>query len=122
MNPIEELYALQETRGYLAEKDLRALSERRRIPLYELEGIASFYPHFRRRPPPALRVGACRDLSCHLRDRGHAVRELESLCAGRGDVDLGGILGLVAVILATINVVGGFLVTNRMLLMFKKKK
>jgi NAD(P) transhydrogenase subunit alpha len=32
------------------------------------------------------------------------------------------VLGLIAVILATINVVGGFLVTDRMLLMFKKKE
>jgi NAD(P) transhydrogenase subunit alpha len=31
------------------------------------------------------------------------------------------ILGLVAVILATINVVGGFLVTHRMLKMFHRK-
>lgn len=32
------------------------------------------------------------------------------------------ILGLIAVVLATINVVGGFLVTDRMLSMFKSKK
>ncbi len=31
------------------------------------------------------------------------------------------VLGLLAVILATINVVGGFMVTNRMLEMFKRK-
>lgn len=31
-------------------------------------------------------------------------------------------LGFLAVILATINVVGGFLVTNRMLAMFRRKK
>jgi len=31
------------------------------------------------------------------------------------------VLGLIAVILATINVVGGFVVTNRMLSMFKSK-
>ncbi len=31
------------------------------------------------------------------------------------------ILGLGAIVLATINVVGGFLVTNRMLSMFKRK-
>jgi NAD(P) transhydrogenase subunit alpha len=30
-------------------------------------------------------------------------------------------LGFVAIVLATINVVGGFLVTNRMLAMFKRK-
>lgn len=34
---------------------------------------------------------------------------------------LGQILGYVAVFLATINVVGGFLVTDRMLQMFKRK-
>jgi NAD(P) transhydrogenase subunit alpha len=32
------------------------------------------------------------------------------------------ILGMVAVAMATVNVVGGFLVTHRMLAMFKKKK
>ena len=31
-------------------------------------------------------------------------------------------LGLIAIIFATINVVGGFMVTDRMLKMFKKKK
>ncbi|MFN9869154.1 MAG: proton-translocating transhydrogenase family protein, partial [Pseudanabaena sp.] len=32
------------------------------------------------------------------------------------------VLGLISVICATINVVGGFLVTDRMLQMFKKKE
>ena len=32
------------------------------------------------------------------------------------------ILGMVAIVLATINVVGGYVVTDRMLEMFKKKK
>ena len=36
--------------------------------------------------------------------------------------ELGSILGMVAVVFATINVVGGFMVTDRMLKMFKKKK
>ena len=34
---------------------------------------------------------------------------------------LGLVLGFIAVVLATLNVVGGFAVTNRMLEMFKKK-
>lgn len=34
---------------------------------------------------------------------------------------LGLVLGFIAVFLATLNVVGGFMVTNRMLEMFKKK-
>ncbi len=37
------------------------------------------------------------------------------------DSQLSHILGLIAIIFATINVVGGFMVTDRMLEMFKKK-
>jgi len=44
------------------------------------------------------------------------------LAAGEQDITLSGILGFIAVTLASINVVGGFLVTNRMLRMFKTKK
>lgn len=38
------------------------------------------------------------------------------------DNTLGLVLGFVAVVLGTLNVVGGFVVTDRMLEMFKKKK
>lgn len=86
INPIGALQALQEAKGYLSQEDLRGLSERLRIPRYDLEGISSFYPEFRRSSPPALRVSACRDLSCHLRDGGRSLKELASLCAGRDDV------------------------------------
>jgi NAD(P) transhydrogenase subunit alpha len=45
-----------------------------------------------------------------------------SVAAGTGDVNLSVILGLGAVVLATINVVGGFLVTDRMLQMFRRER
>ncbi|HXF99676.1 MAG TPA: NAD(P) transhydrogenase subunit alpha [Bacteroidota bacterium] len=41
------------------------------------------------------------------------------IAAGEGHGGLSVILGMIAVIFATINVVGGFLVTDRMLEMFK---
>jgi NAD(P) transhydrogenase subunit alpha len=41
--------------------------------------------------------------------------------AGTGQQDLANWLGAAAVALASINVVGGYLVTDRMLAMFKKK-
>lgn len=41
--------------------------------------------------------------------------------AGMVESDVAKWLGVVALILATINVVGGFLVTDRMLQMFKKR-
>ena len=45
------------------------------------------------------------------------------LVAGLGQKDgLTGVVGLVAVVLASANVVGGFVVTDRMLEMFKKKE
>ena len=43
------------------------------------------------------------------------------LAAGPEQLDAGSVLGLVAVALAAVNVFGGFLVTQRMLDMFKKK-
>jgi len=43
------------------------------------------------------------------------------LSAGMEDFTLSTILGFLAVIFAMINVVGGYLVTDRMLKMFKKK-
>ena len=44
------------------------------------------------------------------------------LAAGPETLDAGTALGFVAVTLAAVNVFGGFLVTQRMLDMFKKKK
>ena len=41
--------------------------------------------------------------------------------AGPQAVNLSTALGMIAVILATINVVGGFMVTDRMLAMFRKE-
>ncbi|MCH7724800.1 MAG: NAD(P) transhydrogenase subunit alpha [Bacteroidetes bacterium] len=43
------------------------------------------------------------------------------LSAGLGQFSISTILGLAAVIFAMINVVGGYLVTDRMLKMFKKR-
>lgn len=44
------------------------------------------------------------------------------LVAGHAETTLELILGIIAVVLATINMVGGFVVTDRMLEMFKGKK
>ena len=43
------------------------------------------------------------------------------LIAGSADSDLEKVLAFVAVVFGTINVVGGFLVTDRMLEMFKRR-
>jgi NAD(P) transhydrogenase subunit alpha len=44
------------------------------------------------------------------------------LAAGAGPLDVGTVLGVIAVALVAINTFGGFLVTERMLEMFKRKE
>ncbi len=44
------------------------------------------------------------------------------LAAGSEERTLSTVLGFIAIVVATINVVGGFVVTNRMLAMFKRKQ
>jgi len=44
------------------------------------------------------------------------------LAAGPVDMDFAKVMGFLAVTLASVNIFGGFIVTNRMLAMFKKKK
>ncbi len=43
------------------------------------------------------------------------------IAAGSGQTTLVSILGFIAVVFAMVNVVGGFMVTHRMLAMFKRK-
>ena len=44
------------------------------------------------------------------------------IAAGPADMNISKVLGFMAIILASVNIFGGFIVTQRMLLMFKKKK
>ena len=66
MNLISELKAIQDRHGYLPEQELRTFSQRVTIPLYQIQAVASFYPHFRLQPAPRIDVKVCRDLSCHI--------------------------------------------------------
>ncbi len=66
---IPALHAIQRQQGWLPHDALVELSRETRRPLYEIQGLVSFYPHFRTSgPPPAIEVGVCRDLACWLRD------------------------------------------------------
>ena len=44
------------------------------------------------------------------------------IAAGPADASISKVMGIAALFLATLNVVGGYVVTDRMLRMFKKKK
>jgi NADH:ubiquinone oxidoreductase subunit F (NADH-binding)/NADH:ubiquinone oxidoreductase subunit E len=85
---IPKLNAIQRERGWLPREELVALSRDERRPLYEIEGLISFYPHFRTDPPEGSEVAVCHDLSCWLAGQaelpdGVPVREVS--CLGRCD-------------------------------------
>src|ERR1043166_2493967 len=96
---IPALNAIQERVGWLPREELVALSRDVRRPLYEIEGLISFYPHFRTDPPVKAEVRVCHDLSCWLRgadERIAAIKErygsdadvevVEGSCLGRCDI------------------------------------
>lgn len=66
MELLRELLRLQEKDGCLDDQTLRLLAKDRRIPLYRLEELVSFYPAFRRDPPPKVSVHVCRDVTCAM--------------------------------------------------------
>ncbi len=71
---IQHLNALQDLHGWLPQDSLIQLALEISVPLHRIEGVASFYPHYRRSPPPAHRVDVCRDLSCAMAGGGAALR------------------------------------------------
>jgi NADH:ubiquinone oxidoreductase subunit F (NADH-binding)/NADH:ubiquinone oxidoreductase subunit E len=96
---IPALYAIQERVGWLPREELVALSREVHRPLYEIEGLVSFYPHFRADPPKQVELRACHDLSCWLRGAAEKIGALrdrhgqdaqvelvEGSCLGRCDI------------------------------------
>jgi formate dehydrogenase/NADH-quinone oxidoreductase subunit F len=96
---IPALNAIQERVGWLPREELVSLSHEVHRPLYEIEGLISFYPHFRTEPPKTVELRVCHDLSCWLRGaeaRIAALRErygedtetdlIEGSCIGRCDI------------------------------------
>ena len=83
-NLIQTLYDLQHEHGWLSDEVLRAYSATSSTPLYRLQEVASFYPHFHRTPPPKHIVQVCRDAACHL---AKAACLRQDVAAGIADLD-----------------------------------
>jgi NADH:ubiquinone oxidoreductase subunit E len=64
---IPALNAIQARLGWLPREELEELARDTRRPRYEIEGLISFYPHFRTEPPVKVALHACHDLPCWLR-------------------------------------------------------
>ncbi len=71
---VQELRHIQERCGWLPKEEMRALSERLKVPLHRLHEVASFYPLYRLEPPPTVEVHVCRDMACHINGAAQLTR------------------------------------------------
>ena len=85
---IPALNLIQSQRGWLPREELEQLSRDARRPLYEIQGLISFYPHFRTVAPTKVTVNVCHDLSCFLRDGDAGLAELGQRYRDDSDVEL----------------------------------
>jgi formate dehydrogenase/NADH-quinone oxidoreductase subunit F len=84
---IPALNAIQERVGWLPREELVALSRDVHRPLYEIEGLISFYPHFRTDPPKQVQLRVCHDLSCWLRGADERITRLKERYGTDADVE-----------------------------------
>ncbi|MFT5326954.1 MAG: NADH:ubiquinone oxidoreductase subunit F (NADH-binding)/NADH:ubiquinone oxidoreductase subunit E [Planctomycetaceae bacterium] len=88
MKLLRELTRIQHELGWLSDDTLREIAKRQRVPLYRLEGLVSFYPSFRRTPPPRKSVHVCRDVSCAMGGCAKLSADLQESLAGQEDVEI----------------------------------
>jgi len=80
---VQELHKLQAKHGYLPRQELIALGERLAVPLYRIQEVVSFFPHYRTEHPAELEIHVCQDMACHLRGSAGVLQELREATAGR---------------------------------------
>jgi formate dehydrogenase beta subunit len=85
---IPALNAIQARVGWLPREELVALSREVHRPLYEIEGLISFYPHFRTDPPKKVELRVCHDLSCWLGGSDERIAQLRQRYGQDADVEL----------------------------------
>ena len=81
----DDMRAIQHKYGYLPAEQIQALAKAPAdIPLYQINGVAEFYPEFRVSPPAQAVVEVCTDMACHLRGAETLFAELEQRFAKLG--------------------------------------
>jgi NADH:ubiquinone oxidoreductase subunit F (NADH-binding)/NADH:ubiquinone oxidoreductase subunit E len=86
---IAALQRIQRQFGYLKRDALEQFSAQSGVPLYRLQSVASFFPHFKLTPAKPVTLRVCRDMACHMAGSGEMLRELHGSCG-----DLVGVEGV----------------------------
>ena len=85
---IPMLMEIQGRLGWLPREELEALAWEQKRPLYEIQGLVSFYPHFRTEPPAGVTVRVCHDLTCWLNGAEDRIAQLHEQYGDAGDVEV----------------------------------
>src|SRR5580700_9614686 len=85
---VEGLRAIQEKFGYIPEKELYELAHRLNKPVYEIHGVATFYPHFRLQKPPKASIHVCTDLPCHMKNAEALLDQARAMVGNRTDIEV----------------------------------
>ena len=85
---IPMLMEIQGRLGWLPREELETLAREQKRPLYEIQGLVSFYPHFRTEPPTGVSVRVCHDLTCWLNGAADRIAQLHEQYGDAGDVEV----------------------------------
>lgn len=85
---VPALQRIQHEYGYLDRKAMEKYSDESGIPLYRMQAVASFFPHFELNPPKAVTVRVCRDMACHINGSAKMIKDLTDSCGE--DVEIRG--------------------------------
>ena len=85
---IPMLMEIQGRLGWLPREELEALAWEQKRPLYEIQGLVSFYPHFRTEPPTGVTLRVCHDLTCWLNGAEDRIAQLHEQYGDAGDVEV----------------------------------
>src|SRR5260221_6580972 len=83
---VPALQRVQHEFGYLKREGLEQAARELEVPLYRLQAVASFFPHFRLSPPKKITLGICRDMACHLAGAAATMEELRSLAGDNVEI------------------------------------
>ena len=82
----EDLRHVQEQIGFVPIREIERIATRRGVGVKDVHTVASFYPHFRLKPPIRVDVRVCDDMSCHLNGSRALKKSLELQYANATDL------------------------------------
>lgn len=76
---VPALWRIQEEFGHLEREAMQRYSRQAGVPLYRLQEVASFFPHFRLSPARPVVLRVCRDMVCQMAGAAELLAQAGSL-------------------------------------------